>query len=296
METNTADCAHFFQQQHLSRLLHKQQGTFYNHLDLLSQGMFFAKGLVILNDSEDAAVLSLGFRKWSAQSVTLGVEKDSEGQLFCTVASLLEEDPTHRPYWLWASSASAEDEQFKACAVKLLHPACVPANLRRFGCVLQPSSPIETLVKAALRSGSCELDVPTLKKCSVANNAPDPKPTGKLLKNGARSILKADRAAALLSKLFPEISHDSEEWSKMMNGILGTKISSMSEDCAAEILDGVKALDQDNQQKFAGLSDMAQKVEIEQKIQEELIKKGRGDSVAPNKARQNFTPKSLTLS
>ena len=46
---------------------------------------------------------------------------------------------------------------------------------------------------------------------------------------------------------------------------MGTK-AVVTDECAHEILAGVKALDPDNQEKFAGLKTMAEKVELDKKV------------------------------
>ena len=249
-------------------------------------------GLIVLNSTEDGAVLSLGFRKWPAQTIPLEIEKDARGRLLFVLPQAQDQRPTQRPRWMWNTCASAEDTNFKGCSVELLHPAAVPARLKQHSCVLEAVSPVEPLLKAALRSGRCFLDVPALKKCCVANGAADPTPTGKVGKKGKRSIMKIDRALVLLAKLFPEIPAGSEEHSKLLQGIMGERSQPMTEACAVDVLAGVKLLDRDNGEKFAGLAAVAQQIETDFKIKE-AMKPGRGESEGPNQPRRNFTPRSL---
>ncbi|CAE6964982.1 unnamed protein product, partial [Symbiodinium sp. CCMP2456] len=241
----------------------------FRNLEATWAGMFFVPGMIVLNSTEDGAVLSLGFRKWAAQTIPLEIEKDAQGRLLFILPRVQDQRPTQRPRWMWNTCASAEDTNFKACTVELLHPAAVPARLKEHSCVLEAVSPVEPLLKAALRSGRCFLDVPALKKLCVANGAADPTPTGKVGKKGKRSIMKIDRAQVLLAKIFPEIPAGSEEHSKILQGIMGDRSQPMTEACAADVLAGVKLLDRDNGEKFAGLAAVAQKIETDFKIKEE---------------------------
>ena len=250
-------------------------------------------GMVVLNKEEIGAVLSLGFRKWAAQSIPLELEKDAQGNLLFVLPPLMEGKVTQRTSWLWNKSASGECTDYKGCSVQVLHPAAVPPQLRHHSCVLEATSPVEPLLKAALRTGRCFLDVPALKKCCVANAAPDAVPTGKVQKNGRRSILKRDRARVLIAKLFPDI--DSETEQRILAGILGTGASQaagVTEDTAPDILAGVKALDPDNAEKFSGLRSVAELLEFNLRVREAV--KARGEGQGAMQARRNFTPRCLT--
>ena len=135
-------------------------------------GVFFVKGLVVLSQEEDTACLSLGFRRWAAQSLPLTMDKMADGRLAFVVPTPAAPDAVQRPHWLFNDTADVTDARWKGCSVEVMHPACVPPQLRGHTCVLIQTQAVEPLVKAALRSGSCFLDVETLKKVSQANKVP----------------------------------------------------------------------------------------------------------------------------
>ena len=233
------------------------------------------KGLVILDAAEQTAVISTGFRKWSAQVVNLKILGKVDDQLLFVVPAEATEARV-QPHWLWNSAAVATDTTWKACQVQVLHPACLPEHQRCHVCVLQQSSPVEPLVKAALRAG-CQLTQELLLKTCKANKAPKPIPTGKMNKKGKRGVRRQDRIVALLAATFPEIEKDSPEYTELLEALLGRK-PLLAEDCADEILEGVKALDPDNQEKFAGLKSMAEKIEFERKVKKRSDRKDKKTS------------------
>ena len=79
-----------------------------------------------------------------------------------------------------------------------------------------------------------------------------------------------------MGTVFPELKPEDAEYKRIHRGILGKTTASVEdiESCAPTILAGVKALDADNEQKFAGLKTMAEKLELDKHIQE--AKAGRG--------------------
>ena len=115
------------------------------------------------------------------------------------------------------------------------------------------------------------MDVATIKKLSQVNKVPAPKGTGQINKSGKRGIKKADRIQALVTKLFPGL--DDDEFQRISAGIMGGKGVSLSEGIADEVLAGVQALDADNQEKYAGLKNLAKQVE------ESKQRQGRGAAV-----------------
>ena len=88
--------------------------------------------------------------------------------------------------------------------------------------------------------------------------------------------MKYDYALVLLKKIFPTLDPANEDFLKMMDGLMGKKVKLVSQDCVEEILEGVKALDPENQEKFAGLKTMAEKIEEDKRFQARLEKEGRG--------------------
>ena len=242
-------------------------------------------GLVILNDEQDTATLSLGFRRWAAQSLPLDLEACHDGSLIFFVPPPLPAHQVQQPHWLWNTSADAADTRWKGCPVQVQHPACLERRHSRHTCVLKQSGPVEPLVKAALRTAQCTLTVPTLIKVCEANKTDAPVPTGALNKStGKRSVKKEDRAKVLMAKIFPDLKEDDPEYLRICKGIVGKQSSSskMSDTCSAEVLAGVKALDPDNQHKFGGLRDMAERLELQQEVEKEIRKReeaaGRGNS------------------
>ncbi|CAE7529107.1 unnamed protein product, partial [Symbiodinium necroappetens] len=241
-------------------------------------GVFLAKGLVILDEDESSACLCLGFRRWAAQSVPLDMRKAENGKWHFVVPLPLSQEKVQRPHWIFHDSADADNATRKACAVRILHPACLPTHARADTCVLEQSSEVEPLVRAALRAGAVMLDVTTLKKVSVINKAETPTGTGPVGKNGKRSIRKGDRVRALLKKLFPTVEEESPEYLQMWQGLMGKK-AVVTEECADEILAGVKALDPENQEKFAGLKTMAEKCKLDKHVRQ-AVAAGRGSRYA----------------
>ncbi|CAE7359418.1 unnamed protein product, partial [Symbiodinium sp. KB8] len=245
-------------------------------LSLPHAGVFFSKGLVILNSAEDTAYLSLGFRGWAAQAVPLQIVGRTQGGELMFVVSAEIVQGRMQPHWLWNSTATATGTRWKACQVNIMHPACLPAQHRRHVCALRQCSPVEGLVKACLRA-SCVLTQDVIVKLCKANKAPKAVPTGKLNKKGKRSTRKGDHVRALLSVVFPEMDSESDEYTRILEGLVGGTSPTVAEDCSEEILSGIKALDPDNQEKFAGLRSMAEKVEVEKQVRKRVRKARAGE-------------------
>ena len=223
-------------------------------------GCFLAKGLVILDD-EGSATMSLGFRRYGA--IESHRARHGEG-LYFTVPQQVPE----RPVWLFNTTASVTDNSRLACEVQLVPPAALPTEMRTHGSLLKALREPEPLVKAALRSG-LTLDLPSLRQCCRENNAGQPVPTGAVGKSGRRSVLKRDWVTLLMSKVFPDLSVDSEEYHKIFEGLAG-KQKLLSEDIADEVLEGIRALDPENAEKFSGLRQVAEQVDVQKKVQREL--------------------------
>ena len=229
------------------------------------------KSLVILEE-DGTATMSLGFRKYCALGMPLEVHRNQHGRdLFFSIPR----QSPKMPAWVFNTTADAGDTKRQACSVAVRPPACLPPELRSHGCILVPSSPIEPLVKAALRTG-LNLDISSLTKCSTANAVPTPVPTGAQNKHGKRSILKRDRVVALLGKIFPDLKPESEEYKRILDSMVG-KVRKVTDEVADEVLEGVKLLDPDNAMKYSGLREVAEKVDIQRRVRQEMDKEaGRG--------------------
>ena len=118
-----------------------------------ARGAFFLRGMVILDEDEQTACLSLGFRKWAAQAVPLEMHRGIDGRFYFVVPTVAAVTQVQRPHWLMNHSADAEATRWKACCIRVKHPACLESRFRKFSCVLEQCSEIEPLVKDALRSG-----------------------------------------------------------------------------------------------------------------------------------------------
>ena len=136
------------------------------------------------------------------------------------------------------------------------------------------------LVKAALRAGLL-LDRPTLMRICRENSAPAPVATGPVGKSKKRSVLKEDLVRSLMKKIFPELEEGSAEYTRIFEGINGKK-ASLSEEIADEVLYGVKALDPENAEKFSGLRGLAEKVDLQKRVQRELQTDGRQHTRNPS--------------
>ena len=185
----------------------------------LASGVFCIKSLVLLSEDLDTAFHSLGCRKWAVQTVPLDICNGHDDQLLFTVPAPLPPDSLQQPHWVVNNSACVEDTRWKACSVEVLHPACLEARLRRHTCVLRQCTPVEPVVKAALRTGECFLDRPTLERVCKVNKAAAI-PTDKTNKKGKASFLKVDFAKALIQKIFPEFDPESSEFKRILSGIV----------------------------------------------------------------------------
>lgn len=130
-------------------------------------------------------------------------------KVFFTVPELPDSSEVCSAHWLFNRSASAEDDTYLACSVKPVAPLFLPSDCRDHVCILQPSSPIEPLVLAALRSGRCLLTIKEIRVIAASNRVAAPtEGSGRANKRGVKSVLKVDWAKALVAKMFP---HDSAE-------------------------------------------------------------------------------------
>ena len=132
---------------------------------------------------------------------------------------------------------------------------------------------------AALRSGKCLLTIKEIRVIAGSNRvAPPTEGSGKANKKGVKSVLKVDWAKALVAKMFP---HDSaEERARIVRGIMGTRVSNVSEGSVEEVCNELELLDDENKQAFSGLKDMADKVRtklFEEHVRKEMEGQGRGD-------------------
>lgn len=182
-------------------------------------------------------------------------------------------------HWLFNWSASADDDRYLACSVRPVTPVFLEReDYQRHTCVLKPSSPVEPLVKAALRSGQCTLPIKYLTLVAKSNGVSKPEGTGKANKKGVRSILKIDWATALTKKLFP--TESDEEHARIIAGIMGGTKTNVSEKNVQEVCEQLDLLDDENKQHFSGLTHMAEKIRnkcLEAEIQRDLeAKAGRG--------------------
>ncbi|CAE7240238.1 unnamed protein product, partial [Symbiodinium sp. CCMP2456] len=266
-----------------------EQGSFDAVADYWT-GVFLSKGLVILNNTEDRAYLSLGFRGWAAQAIPLQIVGKTDGGELMFVVSADIVQGRMQPQWLWNTTAAAAattdtatDTQWKACQVHVMHPACLPVQHRRHVCALRQCSPVEGLVKACLRAASCVLNQDVIVKLCKANKAPKPVPTGKLNKKGKRGMRKGDHVRALLAVVFPEMDTESDDYTRIFEGLVGGISPTVPEDCSEDILSGIKALDPDNQEKFAGLRSMAEKVEVEKQVRKRMRQARAGQERSDDK-------------
>ena len=127
-------------------------------------------------EDESAAYLSMGFRKWAAQTVPLRIHKSSNGVFYFVVPAPAAEHDVQHPQWIFNTSAKAENSQWKACSVQVLHPATLGRELQQHTVVLKQSTAVEPLVKAALRSGKCFLERKCLEKVCKENQTAAPFP------------------------------------------------------------------------------------------------------------------------
>lgn len=167
-----------------------------------------------------------------------------------------------------------------ACSVKPVAPVFLPLAYRNHVCILQPSSPIEPLVMAALRSGNCWLTIKQIKLIAASNRVGTPaQGSGKLNKKGGRNLVKVDWAKALVAKLFHR--ENPEEQERIVKGIMGTQRSQVCEGDVEQVCNELDLLDDENRRAFAGVQFMADKVRsklLEEKVRKEIEEgQGRGD-------------------
>lgn len=214
-------------------------------------------------------------------------------QVFFTIPELPDASEVCSAHWLFNKSASARDDVYFACSVKPVAPVFLPVAHRHHVCVLQPSSPIEPLVMAALRSGNCWLTIKQIKIISASNRVVAPaQGSGRANKKGVKSVVKVDWARALVSKLFP--NETPEEQENIVKGIMGTRASNVSEGNVEQVCNELDLLDDENKHAFSGVKEMADKVRtklLEAKVRKEIEEgQGRGDLTFANTNTMCYLP------
>ena len=175
-----------------------------------------------------------------------------------------------------------EPTQYFACSVKPVAPVFLSGQYREHASVLKGCTPVEPLLKAAVRSG-CWLSANDVKAVCKHNKIDQPQGTGKPNKKGVRGVLKKDWARALVEHLFPGESDESKE--KMITGIVGSARQVVSEENMDEVCENLLGLDEENRRAFDGLQAMTEKIQ-NQRLEREIIRrkdedaKGRGTLVA----------------
>ena len=170
-----------------------------------------------------------------------------------------------------------DNQTYLACCVQPVAPVFVEERYRGHVTVLKPVTPVEPLMKAALRSCKCFIDASNLKFICHANKIPKPEGTGKKGKKGKRGVLKKDWANALVMRCFPDLG--AEEQRKIIGGILGNSPGLVSDSNVDEVCEELNQLDDENRRAFSKVDTMAQKIQhyaFESKVREDALRAGRG--------------------
>ena len=123
-------------------------------------------------------------------------------------------------------------------------PAMMPRDLKEHTSLLALTGEMEALPRASVRHGNW-MNLANVKKMCEANGVAKPtEGTGKVGKNGKRSILKRDWVLVLLRGLFPTM--DQEEMNNLLRKFMGTWDPSKMA-CPTEVMDCVEGLDHEEQ-------------------------------------------------
>ena len=133
-------------------------------------------------------------------------------------------------------------------------PMKVPGQLQHLNSVLVVRDGPYSLPRAAVKMG-CWMTKPMLQNVARANGVQVPAGTGKMNKDGKRTVLKSDVAWALVNKWWRHLPADEKKECvrRLCFGASHTVTAPL------DIVSAVRMLDHNNAETFAGLSSLAEK-------------------------------------
>lgn len=231
----------------------------FQHCDLAWAGVFFLRGQIFYDSSDDAFFLSLGFHGWCALGAELS-KATIGGKDYLYLDHAAATHPVGSD--LLFNFSFHRSCKWKFVEHTLIPPACMPDALPSVGCAVVVHNSNEWILKGSIKSGLF-LNLQRLRQVCVALGIAKPaKGSGK---NGA--LTKLDWSKALVSYLWPDCSQD------FLSQVVGTLQGWTREKVDISILAMASNLDCDNQDAFKNLEKHAERA-----LEEKIFGKGKASA------------------